>query len=392
MTVMLLTGAMAACGPGGGGGGGTPTPIRPVGAILIAERFNTPDGRAAYMGAFPELPTEPVQVARLTELGPEGDAFACGGAAFFYNPNAGTITRYDVRDDLTLEKGNDINVLTEGIVGWTGAHLCRSATEAFIFSEGGGRVVEWNPTAMTVTRAIDVPRPQVGAGLTVQFFEPSVVGELAYFSLTAINWDTLAVEPRAHLAVFDMATRTLTLDTDDRCQGSLGGRVDSAGTYYQVPEDGAFFAAFSPTTPLPPDCVLRVNPGTRQFDDTYMKLLPAGHSLRSMWPVDDTHTLATLIPVSARPAAENMWDWYSLPVVPSLFNLETGAVSSYPVTTVQPMNSRKLVLDGRGYYQVYGFDADGKVSKVDVVRLERGGPVPAFTLEGGDVLTLERLW
>lgn len=95
-----------ACGPGAqkmGSGDGMPT--RPPGALLIAERFNTPDGRAAYMGAFAELPSEPVQVSRLTELGPEGDTFACGGAAFFYNPNAGTITRYDVGDDLSLQKG-----------------------------------------------------------------------------------------------------------------------------------------------------------------------------------------------------------------------------------------------------------------------------------------------
>ncbi|MCU0695555.1 MAG: hypothetical protein MUC96_03375 [Myxococcaceae bacterium] len=372
--------------------GETSTMTRPNGAILIAERFNTPDGRAAYMGAFAQLPTEPIQVARLTELGPEGDTFACGGAAFFYNPNAGTITRYDVADDLSLQKGKAINVLTEGIVGWTGAHLCRSATEAFILNEAGGRVVEWNPTAMTVTRAFDVPRPMVGANLTVQFFEPKVVGDLAYFSLTALNWDTLEVDPRSHLAVFDMKERTLTLDTDDRCQGSLGNLVDSSGAYYQVPEDGAFFSAFSPTRPQPPDCVLRVAPGGRRFDDAYVQRLPAGQSLRSMWPVDDGHTLATLIPTSAMPPADKMWDWYELPVTPSLFNLSTGEVTPYPVSTVQPMNSRKLTLDGKGYYQVYSFTMDGKVSQVDVVRLERAGPVPAFSVVGGDVLTLERLW
>lgn len=390
VTTVLAASCLLGCGPGAPRG--SDKAARPPGAILIAERFNTPDGRAAYMGAFAQLPTEPVQVSSLTELGPEGDAFACGGAAFFFNPNAGTITRYDVRDDLSLEKGKAIDVRSEGIDGWTGAHLCRSSTEAFVLNGRGGRVLEWNPSTMTVTRAFDVPKPQVAEGLTLQFFEPIVVGDLAYFSVTATNWDTLAVEPRAILAVFDMAERTLAVDTDDRCQGSLGGMADSRGTYYQVPEDGAFFEAFSPTSPLPPDCVLRVTPGSKQFDDSYVKPLPAGQSLRSMWPVDDEHALAALIPVSAMPTPEKMWDWYSLPVAPSLFNLGDGAVSTFPVSTVQPMNGRKLVLDGRGLYQVYGFDTEGKVTRVDVVRLDRNGPVKAFTLEGGDVLTLERLW
>jgi hypothetical protein len=370
-----------------------PQSARPRGAVLLAERFNTPDGRAAYMGAFPELPTTPIDVSQLVELGPEGDVFACGGRPFFYNPDAGTITRYEVADDLRLTKGLAIDVLQEGIAGWTGAHVCASPTQAFIFNESGGRVVEWNPETMVIVDAFDVPLPEVSADVAIQFFEPRVAGNLVYFSVTAINYDTLVVEPRAILAVFDIATKTLSFDYDSRCQSSLGGYLDSAGNYYQVPEDGGFFAKYSPTKSLPPDCVLRVLAGSKTFDDSYVQYLGEGQSLRSMWPVDDEHALATVIPVASAPAPEDMWDWYNLPVTPTLFNVKTGAMSPYPgLPNVQPMNGRKLVLDGKGYYQVYAYDAEGLVTQVDLVELTAQGPRPALTMKGGDLLTLERLW
>lgn len=366
---------------------------RPAGAILIAERFNTPDGRAAYMGAFPELPTGTIDVSRMVELGPEGDAFACGGNAFFYNPDAGSITKWIVGDDLRLARGPSIDVRFAGIVGWTGAHVCASATQAFILNESGGRVVEWNPETMVILGAFDVPRPDVPAGLSVQFFEPKIAGNLAYFGVTAIDWDTLAVAPRAILAVLDVASKTLSFDYDDRCQGSLGGFVDGAGNYYQLPEDGGFFETYSPSAPLPPDCVLRVNAGEKAFDDGWVLQLEEGQSLRSMWPVDDGHVLATIIPIAAAPAPENLWDWYSLPVAPTLVDLDDGSQAPYPsLPDVQPMNSRKLVLDGKSYYQVYTFDGEGRVSRIQLVELTPGGALPAFTLEGGDLLTLERLW
>jgi len=61
------------------------------------------------------------------------------------------------------------------------------------------------------------------------------------------------------------------------------------------------------------------------------------------------------------------------------------------VPTVQPMNGRKLVVAGKSYYQVYTFDDKKRVAKVDVVHLTVAGAQPAFTLMGGDVLTLELL-
>lgn len=388
MACLALGGAACSDDGRGGEGGGDAQPA--AGAVLLAERFNTPDGRAAYLGVFPDVPTTQVDIAQMIELGPEGDVFGCGGDAFFYNPDAGSITKYEVADDLTITPGPSLDVLQEGITGWTGAHVCASAERAFIFNETGGRVVEWNPTTMVIVDAFDVPTADTT--YPVQFFEPKIAGDLVYFSLTGIDWDTMEVEPRAMLAVFDLRDRSLSFDYDDRCQASLGGAVDSAGNYYQLPEDGGFWSTYAATPDLPPDCVLRVPAGGKTFDDGYALALPEGQSLRAMWPVDDGSVLAALIPIADAPPAEDMWSWYELPITPTLLDLASGATSAYAsLPPVQPMNSRKIVVDGQSYYQVYSFDADGLVTKIDLVKLTPAGAEPQFTLVGGDILTLERL-
>jgi len=345
------------------------------------------------MGAFPALPKEPIEISELTELGPEGDAFACGGNAFFYNPEAGTIIKYDVGDDLSLTKRKSINVVLEGINGWTGAHVCVSETQAFIFNGAGGRVVEWNPKTMVIVDALDIPTPDVPNGLEVQFFEPMIADNLVYFPIGAVNWDTDATSNRAVLAVFDVRTKELTYSYDDRCQTSLGGFVDSKGNVYRIPEDGGYYRLYSPTKDLPLDCFLRVKTGETQFDPEYILKLGEGESLRSAWPIDDDHVLATLIDEGDAPEVADKSDWYTLPVKPTMINLQSGKRTPYTsVPEVQPMNSRKLTLDAEYYYQVYTFDDEDRTKEVSVVRLTRDGAEPAFTLKGGDVLTLERLW
>jgi hypothetical protein len=392
---LILGALLPACSGEEKAGDGMNPGTRPGGAILIAERFNTPDGRVMYMGAFPQLPSAPVDITQLVELGPNGDAFACGGNAFFYDAAAGVITKYEVGNDLKLTKAAvpPINVGLEGISGWTGAHVCASPTQAFIFNEKGGRVVEWNPATMVITSAFDVPRPEVAADLSIQFFEPFMAGKLVYFPIYAVNWDTRATSKRAILATFDLADKSLTFSYDDRCQSSLSGMVDRAGTFYWLPQDGGYYRLYSPTKELPPDCLLRVNAGAKAFDPSYMVRLDPGESLRAMWPIDDEHVLATLVYDKDAPPAEKHRDWWSLAVTPTMFNVKTGARTPYTsVPNVQPQNGRKIVMDGKSYYQVYTFDENKKVSKVDIVQLTPSGAQPAFSLKGGDILTLERLW
>lgn len=361
---------------------------RPDSAILIAERFTTPDGRVMYMGAFPGMPTQNVDITQLIELG-EGDVFACAGHAFHFDSEALSITKYIVANDLTLVKDLTVQVGQEGITGWTGAQVCASATSAFIFEGAGGRAVEWNPTTMVIVNAFDVPKPTVAEGLEIQFFEPFIAGNLIYFPVEATNWETL-VTANAIVATFDLADKSLTYTYDTRCGGGLSGHVASDGTFYRYQGYQDFFQEYSTET-LPPDCVLRINPGQKQFDTSYMRELGPTNN---MWAIGDRSAVIMQIdPAQPVPSQENQDDWWSLPIVPTMVDLETGAKSPYAgLSSEPPMNARKLVLDGQSYFQLNTFDSEGRVANTALKRLTPQGAEEMFTLEGGDFLTLERLW
>lgn len=384
---LLLSLALPACSDDPGDNT-PPTDTRPDAAILIAERFSTPDGRVMYMGAFPELPSTAIDITQMIELG-EGDAFACAGHAFFFDSDALSLTRYLVGDDLSLTRDLTLQLGSEGITGWTGAHVCASDTAAYMFEGAGGRVVEWNPTTMVITDAFDIPTPNVPQDVDVQFFEPYRAGDLVYFPLEAINWDTLATSS-AVLATFDVRDKSVTYAYDTRCGGGLSAHVGADGTLYRYQGYQAFFAEYA-MSPQPQDCVLRVLPGQKEFDASYMQALGPTNN---MFAIDDTSAVVMQVdPTQPLPSDENLWDWYELPIIPQRVDLATGAMTPYSGLSNQaPMNARKLVLDGQSYFQLNSFDAEGRVTATELMKLAPAGAVPVFTLQGGDFLTLERLW
>lgn len=358
-------------------------------AILIGERFNTPDGRIMYMGAFPDFPDEPIDVGQLTELAPGGDVFACGGYAFFYNSDEGRITRYTVGDDYSLAASGELLVGQEGITGWTGANICASDTSAYLINGSGGRAVEFDPQEMVIVEAFDLPMPEgLAEGLTPQFFEPHIAGDLAYFPVEAVNWDTLDAAP-AIVATFDLSDQSLDYTYDEDCVGGLAGHVDSQGNFWRLMGYGSFFEVYGEGNA--PDCVLKVPTGRSEFDGETLIDAGDGEPVRDMWSIDDEHALVLVTDAEA-PPEDDLWSWWDMPVTPMLVNLVSGARSSYDhVPPVAPQNSRKLVLDGKSYYQIYSYDDDGLVTQVELVELGLDGVETAFTIEGGDILALERI-
>jgi hypothetical protein len=371
-------------------GPGEDVDARPDGAILIAERFFTPDARVMFMGAFEELPDAPIETSQLVELGTAGKAFACAGNAFFFDQELGSIRKFVVEDDLSLTEAESFQLTQEGIEGFTGAHVCVDETRAYTLASDGSRAVEWNPRDMVIVDAFDLPSPDIEPGLTPQFFEPFIAGDLAYFPVDASNWETLEIADKAIVATLDFRDESLTFTYRDGCAPGIAGYLADDGTFYREQSWQAFYAHYGPGET--PDCLLRIPAGQKTFDPDYA--VQAG-ATRNMFPVNGDYALALLIDDSEPlPSEENLWDWYSHPVVPTLVDRATGETSPYPgVPNRAPMNLRTLTLDGVELYQVNEFDENGLISRTDVVELSPSGPSePLFTLVGGDVLTLQRLW
>ena len=370
---------------------------RPDGAVLIAERFNTPDGRIAYMGAFPELPDEPIETSQLTELAPTGKAFACGENAFFYDADASSITKYIVEDDLSLTEAETIQLQQEGVEGFTAAHVCVSGTQAYSFNSSFGRAVEWNPEEMTIEEAFDVPVPEVDPGLEVTptIFEPYPSGDLVYFPVRMQNYSNYKIAPKSVVAVFDTRDQSMTFAEDNRCLSSTTGAIDENGNFYKLIGWQVAHAIYSDQENLPPACMLRINAGEKSFDSNFVGELPEENWIPGpMFWIENESALTIAVDSTTAPASVgDFWSSENVKWVPKSIDFNGNTVSNYDgISEGMPENSRTLSLDGDSYYQKYTFDNEGRVEKVDVMRLKTNGPETAFTMQGGDVLTLQRLW
>lgn len=363
----------------------------PTGPVLIAERFTTPDGRATFAGVFPSVPTQPILTNQLTSMGPEGKVFGCAGDVFYWNSDDSRLTKYVVNPNLSLTLGPALELGPLGVEGFTGSFVCISATQAFVFNGEGTRAVEWNPQTMTVISTFDPPKPNIGPSVVAFFFEPLVRGNLAYFPIDAVDWETLASSPRAAVGIFDASDKSLTFTYAEGCQGGNSGYLAADGTFYREGSWGAFFKRYSPTPGASPDCMLRIPAGSKEFDPAYKHVFG---EVALTFPINDEFLLVLDIdPASAFPAAADPWPWFDLPVVPKRMNRQTGEMVPYPgLPPKAPMNARHVQLDGRNLYQVNTFDAEGRVTRTDVVELTPSGPsAPLFSIEGGDVLALQRL-
>ena len=211
-------------------------------AVLVAMRFSTPDGRVNYMGAFPDVPSAPVDISQLTELDGFGVPVACGGDVLWYNGADNSVTKYLVGDDLRLTRGESVLVGQEGIEGFTGAVVCAEATRAYVFAENGTRGVEINPQTMTITEGFDLPALAVEDGVDVQLFEPTVAGPLVYFPVGAVNYDTFE-QGAATVGSFDTRDGSWVWTYAPGCAQGLSGYAFSCPDMIGGGEYGSFLSA-----------------------------------------------------------------------------------------------------------------------------------------------------
>ena len=248
---------------------------------------------------------------------------------------------------------------------------------------------------MTIVEGFDISQPNLTEDVSVQYFEPYVAGDLVYFPLGLVNWETNEIEPKAVVAIFDTRDESVTFAEDERCLPAMSGTVDEQGNFYKLIGWQIGFDLYSDQEDLPPSCMLRINAGRKTFDPNFIAQYPGDIVPGPVYPVADGMVLTLGVERAEAPATVgDFWDQYtSITARPLALDLSTNEMSPYPgIPEGLPENSRTIALDGDNYFQVYSFDADGLTQRVEVNRLTRSGPEPAFTIVGGDLLTLERLW
>ncbi|MEM1025659.1 MAG: hypothetical protein AAGJ19_18400 [Myxococcota bacterium] len=388
------TGSSQDAGPGPGDSGGGPT--RPERAYLIGQRFNTPDGRVGYMGIFPELPSEPIEVSGLFELPDAGGRlWVCGENVFQNNGGNNRIEKYLIGDDLSITPAESLLIGEEGIEGGAFSTVCVSSTQAYMFSRDASRGVEFNPETMVILDSFDIPAPPLEDGLPAAIFEGETIGNLSYFSVRGVNFGELRYSTRAIVATFDSSDESWTYTTYDGCASSINGSRGDDGSFFLDPgSEHGLFLELSEQAETTEACSLRIPPGTREFDPASFAAVPG--NVRSSYPISDDFLFVQRIAQSAPPAdPDALGAWFSYPVDNFRVDRETGTSTPYSGLNDQAVeNGRRVEIDGRRLVQMRVLNSEGGTERTELFELLPDGPsaAPVITVIGGDVLRLTRVW
>lgn len=211
-----------------------------------------------------------------------GSGIAKNGLLYVSSSEGAVVTRYKLTANGTLEKdkdsqGRDAEVSFQGSgVSSIGEYQHQfqyvSETKAYYIDGRSGKVIVWNPTAMTVTNAITLNGLTVEGALSTFATMPVRVGTKI---IIPIGWRPSAgigITKQAGVVVVDTATDTAKIVTDDRCGYVRDGVVGPDGLVYLATEAygaAVYRTAGAETTPVP--CLLRFNTQTETYDPDFFR-------------------------------------------------------------------------------------------------------------------------
>ncbi|NVJ28534.1 hypothetical protein HUW62_45790 [Myxococcus sp. AM011] len=213
-----------------------------------------------------------------------GSGIAKNGLLYVSSSEGAVVTRYKLTANGTLEKdkdsqGRDAEVSFQGSgVSSIGEYQHQfqyvSETKAYYVDGRSGKVIVWNPTAMTVTKAITLEGLAVEGALSTFASAPVRVGGKI---IIPIGWRpsaSIGITKQAGVIVVDTAADTAKIVTDDRCGYVRDGVVGPDGLVYLATEayGAAVYRTAGPeTTPVP--CLLRFNTQTEKYDTDFFREL-----------------------------------------------------------------------------------------------------------------------
>lgn len=198
---------------------------------------------------------------------------------FIGTSDSGELTRYDYVDG-TIQESGKVNFAAQEVTAFSGYssqfHFVDDDT-AYWFDRSG-RIVIWNPSAMTVDDSILVPEmlredpDNPGTNYTTSVTgAPVVDGDTVY---SFVSWDSRAsgvitVPGLSGLLIVDTATDTAEFIVDDAgCGYGRDGVIDGEWLYIATEAVGTAVHHLSADNG-PAPCLRRFNTSTRTFDDDY---------------------------------------------------------------------------------------------------------------------------
>ncbi|AKF08730.1 hypothetical protein [Sandaracinus amylolyticus] len=313
--------------------GGEPAP--PVYAV-ITQVFEAM-GQTSYVVLTGDLTrTTTLALHDATELpgraigaGPTG-----GGALYVGGTEGPTITRYDLsQDGTTLEEGDTVSFAGAGVTS-IGEYQDQlqfvSETKAYYFDGRSAQMIVWNPSEMTVERAVDLSELVIERALLT--FSTNAVrhGEHIVFPLGWRSDVDARIISVAGVLVVDTRDDSFTVARDERCGYVRTAAEGDDGRLYLATEayGSAVHRVVAANAPAP--CLLRLDESWSAFDTSFhveLSTLVGGATAGSLVQSDGATTWIRVLDESAvtvtpetNPrvlASTRAWQWWRITLGPT---------------------------------------------------------------------------
>lgn len=365
-------------GEGSGAGGGAAVD---AGHLVVVTERESPEASLQYLHLLRDWPANAeVDYGGAIELGEFVNVHAMGDAVFVHQPDDATVRRLVVNADGAVSDDQTISFAAYGVMGSSGDMVYVSPELAYFVDEAAAQIVTWNPGTLEVLGSVAIADDVLfRGGLPAQLSRGPALGGQGFVAASWRDWDTLEYHDAAALGVFDANALQpeLSIVEDGRCASTVTTPFDGGDGFVYLVSDAAlgFDALANPTRTQKALCVLRLRPGSAEFDPGFFVDLRAAlgsPGFYSAHPMEGGKLLVnTWAPdVSLDGVAtpnDPSWYWDYPPYFEyAIVDLATGTsvpVAGIPRAAVQW--SLTLRVKGGTYVQTYRDDTGSDLHRVE---------------------------
>jgi hypothetical protein len=372
-------------GAGGAGneaaGGAGPTNGGEGYLIVVTER-ESPEVSLQYLHVLEAWPANgELDYQSAVEIGEFVNVHAMGDAVFVHQPEDATVRKLLVGADGTIAVDETVSFAAFGVAGFSGDMVYVSPTRAYFIDEAAGLIVTWDPDAMVVLGSVAIPAEALSRnGLAAQVSRGLALDGQGFVASAWRDWEALTYHDVAAIGVFDATAMEpeLRIVEDDRCASTVTTPFDGGDGFVYLVSDAAlgFDALANPTRTDKALCVLRMRPGTGEFDPSYFLDLKgslqspgfyAAHPMKEGKLLVNVWAPDVAVESVATPDDPN-WYWDLPPYFEyAIVDLATGTSTPVPdLERAAVQWSLTLRVDGDTYVQTYREDAGSDLHRVEL--------------------------
>lgn len=273
--------ALAGCSDDGTSGttGGGPVDTSPLYAISTIVFSPDLSSRTEHIDFATGLSAQgDVDPAKAIEITSENSAIWPSpnpGEFFLVDTGTGSLIKYGTGATGAVEQKGKISFAAYGVNAFYWTLLAHaSPTKSFLFDEITLKGFVWNPTDMTISKEIDLSSQfntmEGGKQYTIWRERRTIqIGDKFFAAFKYYDRPSAVTLPRSGMLVIDSAADTFTVVEHPTCPGLFNSLLGKDGKIYSASGIIAAAAYFVKQPGVTAPCMVRFDPTTMKWDDTF---------------------------------------------------------------------------------------------------------------------------